>query len=398
MGNLGSVLDQLLAWDPHDVPGSVLGAEIGEERRQANRLDGAYLKKLAVFDSTGASTAEFGSTQGWARATLRLSPSRASRDVHLARDLQALPLTRAALEAGDISLEHAQVIAGLRGLVDDEVLAAVEPHLVDAAGWKNPTELRRVTAHVLHSHAREKAARSEQDDYDARALFSSTTIVGMGVGTFTLHPAGMEIVQTALHALSKPFNGDDRSPAQRRADALITMAELAMRSGDLPVTGGVKPHVSVLVTLPSITGEPGSPGADYGFGAATSAEWARRFACDASVARIVFGPDGAILDAGRSTRTFTAAQTRAVIARDGGCIWNGCDAPAAWCEAHHILHWAHGGETTIDNSALLCGRHHDRVHVDGYAIITTNSGPYEVHLLPHSDPNWHGHSHRPRRQ
>jgi hypothetical protein len=350
-----------------------------------------------VFDSTGGALAEFGSTQAWARATLRLSPSRASRDVHLARDLQQLPLTRAALQAGEISIDHAQVIAGLRGQVPDQVMGAVEPHLVDAAGWKNPTELRRVTAHVLHAHGRENAARSEQDDYQARSLHASRTIAGMGIGTFTLHPAGMETVLTALHALSAPFTGDDRSPAQRRADALVTMAELALRCGELPVTGGVKPHVSVHVTLPSITGQPGAPGADYGYGTTTSAEWARRYACDASIARIVFAPDGSILDAGRSTRTFTAAQTRAIVARDHGCIWPGCDAPAAWCDAHHIVHWAHGGHTAVTNGALLCGRHHDRVHVHGYAIITTNSGPYQVHLLPHTDPNWHGHPTKRRR-
>ncbi|HTR71453.1 MAG TPA: DUF222 domain-containing protein [Mycobacteriales bacterium] len=398
MGNLGSVLDEMLALDPFDLPGPALGAEICEQRRAANRLDGAYLTMLAAYDSTGASTAEYGSTQAWARATLRMSPSRASRDVHLARDLRCLPLTRAALEAGEISLDHALVIAGLRGLIPDEVMADVEGHLVDAAGWKNPVELRRVTAHVVHSYARDRTARDERDDYQARALFSSVTIGGMGVGNFTLHPAGMETVQTALHALSKPIAGDDRSPAQRRADALVTMAELAMRSGDLPDTGGVKPHVSVVVTLGSIIGESGAPGADYGFGATTSAEWARRYACDASVSRVVFGPDGGVLDAGRSARTFNAAQTRAIVARDRGCIWDSCDAPASWCEAHHCIHWAHGGESNVDNGALLCARHHDRVHVDGHRIIKTTHGPYRIDRNPRSDPNWHGHPHPPRRQ
>jgi len=391
MGALWSVIDELLAEDPHAQPAPALAAGITDDRRAVNRLDGAYLAKLAVFDSAGGALGEWGSTQAWARATLRLSPARASRDVHLARDLQHLPATRAALQAGDISIDHAQVIAGLRGLIDDQVMVDVEPHLVDAATWKSPTELRRVTAHVRHRHSLDLLAGSEEDDFRARSLHASTTIGGMGVGNFTLHPAGMETFATALHALSAPAGNDDRSPAQRRADALITMAELALRAADLPITGGVRPHVTVQVSLPALRGEPGAPGADYSYGATTSAKWARRFACDASIARVVFGPDGSILDAGRATRTFTAAQVRAVVARDRHCIWPGCDAPPGWCDLHHIVHWAHGGTTSVDNAALLCGRHHDRVHVNGYAVVAGMTNRPQVHALPHTDPHWHGH-------
>jgi hypothetical protein len=257
---------------------------------------------------------------------------------------------------------------------------------VRAATWKNPVELRRVCAHVVHSCAPDRAARDEQDDYAARALHASTTIAGMGVGNFTLHPAGMETFLTALHAMSRPVVGDDRSHAQRRADALISMAELALRCGQLPITGGVKPHVTVTAQLDTLTGADGAPAADYAFGATSSGEWARRFGCDAEVSRIVFSPAGEILDAGRATRTFTAAQRRAITARDRHCIWPGCDAPPAWCDAHHCLHWAHGGRTDLTNAALLCGRHHDRTHVHGHAIIRTHTGPYQVDLHTGSDP------------
>jgi hypothetical protein len=216
----------------------------------------------------------------------------------------------------------------------------------------------------------------------------------MGVGSYTLHSAGQEILMTAINALAKPVKGDDRTPTQRRADALVTIAEMAMRSGELPVTGGVKPHVTVIATLPTMTGSDGAAAADYAFGATTSSEWARRFSCDANVARVVFGAEGAILDAGRSTRTFTAAQVRAIVARDRRCVWPGCDAPPGWCECHHCQHWAGNGRTDVSNGALLCGRHHDRVHVNGHLIIKTASGPYVVSPIPHSDPQWTGHRHR----
>jgi hypothetical protein len=97
-----------------------------------------------------------------------------------------------------------------------------------------------------------------------------------------------------------------------------------------------------------------------------------------------------VLDAGRATRTFTAAQVRSIVARDVHCIWPGCDIPAAWAEAHHVWHWADGGPTSVDNGVLLCGRHHDRVHLFGHAIVKLPSGRYTVDLRPASDPRWKG--------
>jgi hypothetical protein len=390
MGNLASVVDELLAVDPRDVPTAVLGEEIEELYRQASRLQAAILDRVEAFDRAGGAQATpHVTTAAWLRATTRLSPNASYRDVHLARDLKdVLPATRAALRDGAINPTQAQQIASLRSAIGDAALGKAEPHLVEFATRVSAKELTSAITHVKHMYGRDNQDRDEQDDYAARKLHSSTTIGGIGVGQWTLHPAGQEIVQTALHALSKPIPGDDRTPAQRRADALITMAELALRSGQLPITGGVKPHVTVIVRNETLADAPGAPAADYAFGATTSAEWARRFACDAAISRIVTGPASEILDAGRTTRTFTAAQLRAITARDRHCIWTGCDAPPGWCDAHHITHWANGGPTDIHNGVLLCGRHHDRVHNAHHAITRQPDGTYTVNPQPGSDPTW----------
>ena len=89
---------------------------------------------------------------------------------------------------------------------------------------------------------------------------------------------------------------------------------------------------------------------------------ARRLACDASVTRIVFGPRSEPLDVGRRTPVVPPAIRRAVVARDRHCRFPGCDRPHAWCDAHHIAHWAEGGATSVANLLLLCRRHHRLAH------------------------------------
>ncbi|MGY2067335.1 HNH endonuclease [Blastococcus sp. SYSU DS0619] len=93
----------------------------------------------------------------------------------------------------------------------------------------------------------------------------------------------------------------------------------------------------------------------------------RWLACDGNVSRIVVGPDGELLDLGRRHRVVPPPLRRAVEYRDRGCVFAGCDAPAHWCDVHHLVHWVDGGETSLQNSALLCERH-------SHLVSTTASG------------------------
>jgi hypothetical protein len=98
----------------------------------------------------------------------------------------------------------------------------------------------------------------------------------------------------------------------------------------------------------------------------------RRLACHSAITRIVFGPDGAVLDVGRAQRTVSGQMRRAVIARDQHCVYPGCDQPPSRCEVHHALtHWADGGDTTVTNSALLCWYHHQLVDTKGITMHWT---------------------------
>jgi hypothetical protein len=95
---------------------------------------------------------------------------------------------------------------------------------------------------------------------------------------------------------------------------------------------------------------------------------ARRLACDAGIIPVMLGSQSEPLDVGRQARLVPVGLRRALSLRDGGCRFAGCDRPAAWCDAHHVIHWADGGDTNLDNTILLCAYHHTLVH-EGWRLI-----------------------------
>jgi hypothetical protein len=103
------------------------------------------------------------------------------------------------------------------------------------------------------------------------------------------------------------------------------------------------------------------------------AETCRRISCDAGLVRITHAPDGSVLDVGRRTRTIPPALRRALEARDRGCRFPGCGS--RFTDAHHVKHWAYGGETSLTNTTLLCRHHHALVHEGGWRVMWSGEGP-----------------------
>ena len=176
---------------------------------------------------------------------------------------------------------------------------------------------------------------------------------------------GGERLQAALESVVQAGRcaGDERTRSQQRADALVQLCDNQLASGSLPIRRTVKPQVVLRMDLDDLADPHTGPGAaDLGFGATISAARARWAACDATVTRIVLDPDGQPLDVGRSHRVVPPHLRRAVEHRDRGCVFAGCGAPTHWCDVHHLLEWINGGKTSLENSALLCERHHTQVH------------------------------------
>lgn len=133
----------------------------------------------------------------------------------------------------------------------------------------------------------------------------------------------------------------------------------------------------------------GSGTGNFAFTGPVAAETLRKIACDAEIIPALLGTDGEILDLGRKTRLFTAAQRLALIARDQGCTFPNCTIPAPWCEAHHVTYWSHGGPTNLDNGALLCAHHHHLIHKEQWTIAIRHGTPWFTpppHIDPHQKP------------
>jgi hypothetical protein len=159
------------------------------------------------------------------------------------------------------------------------------------------------------------------------------------------------------------------------AEALVALAETALAGEAAERSGGERYQVVVHVDA-----DQGASVLDDG--PSLAPETSARLACDASIVEIV-ERDGVPLSVGRKTRTVPPAIRRALEARDRKCCFPGCEN-RRFLHAHHIRHWAHGGETRLDNLVLLCSRHHRFVHEAGYSIHELGDGTLEF-----SDP-WGG--------
>jgi hypothetical protein len=108
-------------------------------------------------------------------------------------------------------------------------------------------------------------------------------------------------------------------------------------------------------------------------------------ACAPALRRALLDPAGAVIDLGRTTRLATAAQKRALLARDIGCVIPGCPAPGADCDVHHVEPWSHGGASVLQNLVLACPRHHSDIHHPGGWTIQMVEGVPWVEVPPWID-------------
>ena len=170
--------------------------------------------------------------------------------------------------------------------------------------------------------------------------------------------------------------------ALRRADALVRMAQ-GYQTGQPTCSGGDRFLVHVHTDLETLKANGEGAEAELEEMGSVPAETARRMACDAGVVHWLernvgngadgISGEGQTLNIGRKTRSIPPAIHRALQRRDGGCRFPGCTC-SSFVDAHHIKHWADGGETSMENLVLLCRQHHRLVHEGGFGISKNTAG------------------------
>jgi hypothetical protein len=373
------VIDSLRAESVVSLPDAQVEQDFAELQVAVEALEAERLRRLAEIDRRRLVERDGHlSTAAWLADRFGVAAGVARDAVRLARGLERMVRVRQALVDGVVSLSAVRVLAEVRD-VEPAAFEVAETFLVEAATRLSISDLRRAVTHWRHVVEQQTTHGGGDDPHRARRhLHASVTLGGMVRVDGDLDPETGETFLTALRAVldAEARSGagvdDGRTPGQRRVDALGEICRRWLDRSDRPVVAGERPHLAVTVPVDSLL-EGATPG-ELEHGGPLGAGSVRRLACDASITRVVFRAPSEPLDIGRRTPVVPPAIRRAVITRDRRCRFPGCDRPHAWCDAHHVVHWADGGATSLANLVLLCRRHHRSVHA-GFTMEMIDGRP-----------------------
>jgi len=377
MSALRSAMDELRLQDLRFLGDDDLASDLDEIERVVRVLEAERARRLAEFERRRAHENDgFLSVSAWLVARHRVAPSTATRRIRMARSLESMPQAAEAFSGGEVSDSAVGLLASARESFPD-AFTRCEEALLQAARTLPVAELRSVIEYWRQSQDLTEAERDEDERFEQRNLNVSPTLHGMVRVDGDLDP---ETGQSLMSAIRAVMDADARThpspefrrPGQRRADALGQICRSWMDSSDRPAILGERPHVVVTLDLEALEGRAGrSELQDAGV---VTPEAARRLACDAKVSRVITDGASQPLELGRSSKVVPPSLRRAVTVRDGGCRFPGCGRPPGWCDAHHVQHWADGGETSLDNLVLLCRPHHRAIH-RGFGLQMVNGQP-----------------------
>ena len=398
-GALVTCLERAWALSPVDKATAL--EELVAARRTADAAHLALVRSLTQADAGELGAASVSALLSW---RLRVPHGRAKADVEAARvtdpdtgDLRGLG---AALTAGQVSMGH--VDTGRRTLdqlpvaLRAEHAAGIDAFLVEQSKEFRPGVCEHLAGAVLDRVDPSREDRGfDVEDFARRYVDLSTDSTGMVQVRGQLDPVAGAQLKAAIDHYAAPVPAttapaadgqtqvpivDDRSPRQRRADALGVLARQGLTNTG--TRGGEPPRVVVVGTAEQMTGQPGAGQARCEQTGPINTTTLRRFTCDAALSAILLAPSGAVMNLGRTVRCATPAQRRALLARDTGCVIPGCETPSAQLDVHHVVPWAAGGTSDVDNLVLACGPHHTMIELGTWSVRM-------VHGLPQVQaPRW----------
>jgi hypothetical protein len=429
VGPLTEVLASMVDLDPETLDDQSVRDSVLAMLECANKLNAVIARFTRTFDDRKLFHDDgYNKTTMWLEAYARLSGSAANARVRAGEITRLLPELEAAFVAGEVDADHVNRIGLTAERVGADVIQDAEHILVPLARIVDPDTLRDACNYVRDEALRDKSTPPERQY--ARRGVTVSRINDMWHLTGLLDAETGTLLRGALDAFSAaPVQGDDRSPAQRRHDALADLLNTVTRDGKTPANGGIRPHIGLLMPFRryiDLHDHSGERSAAAGTGTAASPDsgplspaeaempffpaptdgnepvvmtgWgpipddlATRLSCDATLQPLLLHPDNGLpLKLGRAYRNTPPALRRALAARDPECRWPGCRVPASWCDSHHLREWVRDhGDTDIGNLVILCRYHHVCVHergwqmhrdaATGWITITRPDGrPYEL--------------------
>ena len=334
--------------DLSGLPQDELQAELATLAAHLNAGTCRWLELVGELDRrSGWAEAGVRSCAEWIAWRCALTPRSAREHVRVARSLRELPLTHASFACGELS--YAKVRALTRVASPEN-----EDELLGLARACTASQLER----IVRSYRRVTVAEArEQQEAAHLSVFWNPD------GSLEIHgrlaPEDGALVVRALESARDSLWRGSAEPRPARqasnAETLVAVADGALARPGEGRTGGERYQVVIHADEAALSHD-GDGGCELEDGSALAPETARRLACDASLVRD-----------GRKSRTIPPALRRALRARDGDCRFPGCEN-RRFVDAHHVRHWACGGETTLGNLVLLCRRHHRAVHEGGYTV------------------------------
>jgi hypothetical protein len=331
----------------------------------------------------------------WLNWRCGIGMNAAREKVRVAHALVQLPDISKAFSRGELSFSKVRALTRIADSGNESELLHLASHATAAQVEKLVRSYRRVER--LQENERATAQRASRGltyyyDEDGSLVIHARLPADEGALVLQALEAAMDAQKAAASKVDEPGDvtavtpeatGDnpesadvtavtpaaENRPAQRRADALTTMAQTTLRHGPESTGGGERYQVVVHVAAETLAMDAAGR-CELESGQRLATDTVRRIACDSSLLRVTEDQAGNPLDIGRKTRVVSPALRRALQARDGGCRFPGC-THRRHIDAHHIEHWANGGETSIDNLVLLCRHHHHLVHEGRFGLEHT---------------------------
>jgi len=352
-----------------------IGHELAELRQVCDLIELEFSDLASEFASTDEYDLQgFDSAISWIKEICHMSGGAAADRVCAGHQLQRLSQSEDAVLEGRIGFAHfvllARTAAAIGGRFD-------ETKLLQKASELSVRRFHNECMHARHAANPDGFVNDEKEGVEARSLTLTTADDGVVLVQGILDKVGGAALRTALEPLAqRAGKGDHRKLDRRLGDALVDLSMHALDNG----VPSRRTHMQVTTTLETLLGLAGAPAAEMEFSLPISSKAVERLACDCSVTRILLDSESMVIDVGRAKRVVSGSQSKALKVRDRGCTWPGCDRPASWTSAHHVVHWIRGGSTDLPNLVLLCYRHHWMVHEGDWQIVRSDDGC--IHTVP----------------